>query len=174
MHSPAAPGRDEYAPFYHGYVARVGSRNPFSLLEAQPEELARLVGSQEDRARLAPYAPGKWSVKEVLVHLCDAERVMSTRALRFGRGDTTPVPGFDEVAYAPASAADRRSLEGILEEFNAVRASTLTLFQGLEPEALDRRGTANDASVSVRGLLWIIPGHVDHHMAILRERYALE
>jgi hypothetical protein len=174
MEAPSAPGRDEYAPFYAGYVARVGPRNPLTLLETQPAELARLVGSGEDRARLAPYGPGKWSVKGVLVHLSDAERVMSTRALRFGRGDTTPVPGFDEQAYALASRADRRSLEEILEEFHAARASTLALFRGLEPEALDRRGTANEASVSVRGLLWIIPGHVEHHMEILRERYGLE
>lgn len=173
MEAPAAPGRDEYAPFYAGYVARVGLRNPLTLLESQPAELTRLVGSGDDAVRLAPYAPGKWSVKEVLVHLCDAERVLSTRALRFGRGDPTPVPGFDEEAYAPASGADRRSLEEILAELRAVRASTLALFRGLGPGALDRWGTANGAPVSVRALLWIIPGHLDHHMEVLRERYPL-
>lgn len=172
MSTIAPPGADEYAPFYAGYVSRVGDADPLELLLAQPAELDRLFRGVGE-GKLAPYAEGKWSVREVLVHLADSERIFSTRALRLARGDRTPLPGFDENVYAPASRADRRPLEDILAELHAVRASTLALFRSLEPDELARSGTASDAPVSVRALAWIIAGHMQHHLGVLRDRYGL-
>lgn len=167
------PAPDEFHPFYAGYVGLVGERDPVALLGSQVDALDRLLAGVDDEAALARYAPGKWSIKEVLVHLSDAERVLSTRALRIARGDATPLPGWDENVAAAGSAADRRTLAEIREELGAVRAATLALFRSLDAKALDRRGTANDAEVTARALLWIVAGHVEHHMAVLRERYGV-
>jgi uncharacterized damage-inducible protein DinB len=117
------------------------------------------------------YAPNKWSVKELVQHLVDTERVFSSRALAFARGDATELPGFDENAYAAASHADDRVLEEILEEHAAVRMASLALFTGLADEALTRRGVADGKPYSVRAIPWIVVGHELHHLAVLRERY---
>jgi len=167
------PAGDEYAPFYAGYVEAVGEGDPMTLLKTQMKELESLLDGVDEERGLGPYAPGKWSVKEVLVHLIDAERVFSTRALRFARGDETPVPGYDENAWAPASRADRRTLADILDEVRAVRAGTVALFRSLEGADFRKRGIADDQPVSVRALLWIIPGHMAHHLGVLRDRYGL-
>ena len=119
------------------------------------------------------YQPGKWSVKEVLGHITDGERVFSYRALRFARADQTPIPGFDETKWVPAGHFDRRSLQDLVAEYEAVRAATLALFASFDDEALLRRGKANDAEVSVRALAHIIAGHELHHVGLLRERYGL-
>src|SRR4029077_5181557 len=117
------------------------------------------------------YAPGKWSIKEVIGHVSDAERVFSHRALRFARGDRTRLPGFDEKAYTPAGRFDARPLPDLAAELDAVRHATIALFAGLDSEALARRGPANNKEVSVRALAYIIAGHERHHVGILRERY---
>jgi len=119
------------------------------------------------------YAPGKWSVKEVVGHVTDAERVFGYRALRIARADTTPMPGFDENAWVPAANFDRRSMPELVAGYQAVRAATVALFSSFDEEALTRRGTANDQEVSVRALAHIMAGHELHHMTILRERYGL-
>ena len=119
------------------------------------------------------YAPGKWSVKDVVVHLADVERVMAYRALRIGRGDQTPLPGFDEDAYAAEAAADRLPLAALVEAFAQTRRATLDLFRQFPPGAWDRRGTASGFPVSVRGLGFIIVGHELHHLDVLAERYSL-
>jgi len=170
---PTRPPPEEYAPFYAGYVDAVGDQDPFELLETQFGEVERLLAEVERDEELAPYAPGKWSVKEVLVHLSDAERIFSTRILRLARGDATPLPGYEQDGYATASRADERSLANILAELYAVRASTLALLWSLDEEAFTRRGTASDAPTSVRALLWIIPGHMKHHIGVLRDKYGL-
>lgn len=167
------PAGDEYAPFYAGYVEAVGEGNPMDLLETQVAEIEALLEGVDEQAGLAAYAPGKWSVKEVLVHLIDAERIFSTRALRFARNDQTPVPGYDENAWAPASRADRRPLAEILDELRAVRAGTLAFFRSLEGDDFRKRGIADGQPVSVRALLWIVPGHMAHHLGVLRDRYGL-
>jgi hypothetical protein len=173
VHFPQPPGSDEYAPFYAGYVQAVGHRAPLALLEAQPGALDRLLSGIAGEADLEPYAPGKWSVREVLVHLSDSERIFAARALRIARGDQTPLPGFEQDDFAAASGADLRSLEDVVSELGAVRASTLALFRSFGTEEYLRIGTASGAPVSVRALLWITAGHMESHLATLRTRYGL-
>jgi len=174
MSSLAPPTPDEYGASYAGYVARVpGGTDIVDLLARQRDAtLARFAALPEDRGGHR-YAPGKWSVKEVLLHLSDTERVMAYRALRIARGDTTPLPGFDEDAWAPLSGADARPLEEVAEEWGDVRQASLALFRHLPAEAWTRRGTASGMPVSVRALAWIIAGHERHHLAVLGERYGL-
>ena len=167
------PAADEYAPFYAGYVASVRDEDVLYVLASQPEELRGLCGGLADGEALARYAPGKWSVEEVVGHMCDVERIFSYRALRVGRGDATPLAGFDENAYVPAAASDRRSMAELLDEFEAVRAATLALFRGMPDDAWERRGVANGVPVSLRALLYVTAGHARHHLELLRERYRL-
>ncbi len=170
---PDRPGAGEYAEFYAGYVARVPDGDVLALLEAQGERtLSLLAGVSPERAAFR-YAEGKWSVKQVVLHLCDAERVMSYRLLRIGRGDATPLAGFDEAAYAPASGAEARTMASLAAELAAVRAATVTLARGLPAEAWTRRGEANGQAVSARALPYIVLGHELHHLAILDERYGV-
>jgi uncharacterized damage-inducible protein DinB len=165
------PRPDEYAPYYESYVHRIVNDDPFVPLDRQPGQLIGLLGYLSDAAAGFRYGPGKWSVREVVGHVADTERIFAYRALRIARGDTTPLPSFDENAYVTASGADTRLLAEILEEFEAVRAATWALFHSLPDEAFDRMGTASDHPVSVRALLSITLGHAAHHLAVLRERY---
>lgn len=169
--SSLRPASDEYAPYYARYVAHVPEGEPLALLAAQlpaSERLYRAVG--EARAG-APYAPGKWSVKDMLLHVSDTERVMAYRALRIARADATPLPGFEQDDYVRAAGANARSLESLLAELAAVRAATIAQFAGLPEGALARRGQASGQPVSVRGLLYIILGHERHHAQLLREHF---
>lgn len=167
------PGSDEYAPFYSDYIARVPRGDLVAMLRAQVDDTcAPLEGVQPDRADFA-YAPGKWTLREVVGHLSDAERVLSYRALRVARGDATPLAGFDENDFVAAAEFGERALEDLLQEFRAARRASVTLFAGLAPAAWTRRGMANDHSVSVRALACILAGHELHHRAILRERYGV-
>jgi hypothetical protein len=165
------PGSDESAPFYHGYIAKVPGERIGEYLTAQPREVERLLSPLDDAAARFRYAPEKWSLKEVLGHLCDAERIFAYRLLRIGRADATPLPGFDENAYVPASEFDSRPLADLLLEFQAVRASTVALVEGLPAAAWERRGQASGKSISTRAIAYIMVGHVTHHLAVLRERY---
>ena len=117
------------------------------------------------------YAPGKWTIKEVLVHITDDERIYAYRALRFGRGDTTPLPGFEQDGYVPYSKANTRTVKSIMKEYESVRRATLTLFRSFTEEDLLRKGTANNYVSSVRGLLYHLAGHELHHVNILKEKY---
>ena len=165
------PEASEYAPFYAGYVALVPDGDLLDTLERQGEDTARILGALPEARGDHAYAPGKWTVKEVLGHLADGERVFSYRALSFARGDATPLPGFEENAWVPASGARDRSLSSLVAELRAVRGATLALLRGLPPGADLRRGVANEQEISVRGLAWVIAGHERHHLKILRERY---
>ena len=167
------PAADEAAPFYHGYIGKVPGENIGEQLVDQLAEVERLFGALDDRAGLARYAPGKWSVKEVLGHLTDAERIFSYRLLRIVRGDATPLPGFDENAYVPAGRFDARPLTALLADFRAVRISTTALVGGIPLTAWSERGTASGNPVSARALIYIILGHAAHHLGVLRERYGV-
>jgi hypothetical protein len=168
------PRADEYAPFYAGYVARVPSGVILELLRDEFERShAVLAGLDHERAGHR-YAPGKWSVREVVGHLADAERVFTYRALRFAREDDTPLPGFDENRYVEAGGADRRAMPDLLDEWASVRAATRTLAASMDAGTLVRRGVASNAPFSVRALFHIIVGHELHHRAILAERYGIE
>lgn len=169
----ARPNPDEYAPAYARYVDRVPAGDIADVLHGQVgDTLALLRGLPEDRAGFA-YAPGKWTVKTVVGHVADVERVMAYRALSIGRGDAAPLPGFEENDWAPMGRFDDRSLDDLLDELVAARDSTVALLRGLPDDAWERRGVASEAPVSVRGLACIIAGHELHHRAVLRERYLL-
>lgn len=165
------PGADESAPFYHGYIAKVPGEQIGEYLTSQAREVERLLAPLDDAAARFRYAPEKWSVKEVLGHLCDVERIFAYRLLRIGRADATPLPGFDEDAYVPPAAFDARPLAELLREFQAVRASTIALAEGLPAAAWERRGQASGKTISTRALAYILVGHVTHHLGVLRERY---
>lgn len=171
-HLSTTPLPDEYAPYYARYIDRVPGGDITRTLEESARETDALLRSEPARA-LAEYryADGKWSVKEVVGHVTDAERVFAYRMLRIARGDTTPLPGFDENAYVPAGNFGARTLDDLLEDFLAVRHATLRLVRGLPADAWTRRGTASDKTISVRALAFIIAGHELHHRAILEQRY---
>jgi uncharacterized damage-inducible protein DinB len=137
------------------------------------DDVPRLLNDLPDARALHRYAPGKWSVKEVLGHLGDAERVYAYRMLRFARNDATPLPGFDEDRYVPAGQFDGRSMTSLVAEWQTIRRSTLALVDGLPTEALDRPGVASGWPFTVRTLVWLAAGHASHHLRILRERYGL-
>ena len=165
------PGDDEVPEYYRRYTALVPDGDIAAILATQLDETAALVdGLSEEQARHR-YAPGKWSIKEVLGHIADSERVFAYRLLRFGRGDATPLPGFDENHYAPAGHFDDRELGDIVGELRAIRAATVALLRGLPDGALDRRGEASGVEIGARALPWIIAGHELHHRTLLRERY---
>lgn len=172
MRAIAKPAAGEFPPYAAMYIDLLPDDGRVLV---HLEEQARLVDSffrALPAERLAyRYAPGKWTPKEILLHLVDDERIYGYRALRFARGDETELPGFDQDPYAEASGADARSLESLLAEHAAVRASTLSLFGNLPEAAWDRGGVANGARVTVRALAWHVTGHELHHLGVLRERY---
>ncbi|MBL8998193.1 MAG: DinB family protein [Gemmatimonadales bacterium] len=165
------PNADEFASFYSGYLQQVPDGDVVEALIGGAEIAAALLHDVPEEVASKAYAPGKWTLKEVVQHLADAERIFAYRALRIARGDATELPGWDENAYAPASGAKERSLESLLDELESVRESTVTLFEGLPEEAWTRTGRANGQKVSVRALAWITAGHLLHHLEIIQERY---
>jgi len=160
----------EYAPFYAGYIARV-TGSLMDELSEQPASFAAFVAGIPPEKGDYAYAPGKWTIKEVIGHLLDTERIMAYRALRIARKDETGLPGFDENAYARHAHYHDRDLASLSEEFEQLRRSNLYLFRSFTEEELMRTGTASEKTVSVRALLYIIVGHVKHHRLILEERY---
>jgi DinB superfamily len=167
------PEPDEIPSHYVGYIKRVPESDPVMVLAAQIEDTAALLRGLSDTAALYRYGHDKWSIKEVVGHLADVERIMAYRALRIARGDTTPLPGFDENAYVPVAKFDSRSLADLLGEFRTARAATLALLRTFDAEAWLRRGIASGKPVSVRALAFMIPGHERHHVEILKTRYGV-
>ena len=165
------PAEDEYAPYYAGYVRLVPDGEILVLLRDQLAETEALLREfRGDRADHR-YAPGKWSVKEMVGHMADTERIFAYRALRFARGDRTPLPGYEQDDFVRGGNFGARALPEIAGELRSVRMASITLFAGLSAEALQRRGPANNVEFSVRALAWIIAGHERHHARVLRERY---
>ena len=167
------PAADEHAPYYGRYTSLVGG-DVLAQLGSLPTSTPRLLANTSEDLGNFRYEPGKWSVKDVLGHLVDAERVFSYRALRIGRGDTTALPGFEQDDYVVAARFERRTLADMAAEFAVVRGSTLALYRGFDDEAISRRGTASGMTVTVRALAAIIAGHELHHVAILKARYGLK
>jgi DinB superfamily len=167
------PGPDEAAPYYQGYIAKVGGENIGEQLIEQLAQVERMYGGLDDRSALARYAPGKWSIKELLGHLNDAERIFSYRLLRISRGDATPLPGFEQNDYVPTGRFDARPVDQLVSEFRAVRLSTAALAAGIPAAAWSAQGVASDNRVSARALIYIIVGHVNHHLGVLRDKYGL-
>lgn len=167
------PDADEYAPFYAGYVALVREHDPVGLLKRQVPVFRSVCAGMHEAEALLRYAPDKWSIKQVVGHLSDTERVLSYRLFRISRGDGTPLSGFDENAYVEAAGFDRRPVRALLGELESVRAGTLRLIESIPPGAWTLQGMANGLPVSTRALLFILAGHVEHHFGILRTRYGL-
>lgn len=165
------PEPSEYHSFYAGYVALVPEGDVVSSLSTQIGPTLALLRGLDAETADHRYAPGKWSVKEVVGHMCDVERVLSYRALRFSRGDATELEGFEENDYVAASRFGSIALGDLATEFEHVRLSTVDLFRGMDSGMTERRGVANGTSVSVRALAHIIAGHERHHVALLKERY---
>ncbi len=164
------PDRSEYADFYANYIAKVPDGDVIAFLAAQLGEYRKLLGSLSDDAASARPQPGKWSVKEIIGHLCDAERVQSYRALRFARGDQKELQGFEQDDYVREAHSDSRTLGDLLDEFAGIRYSTLALFQSFPPEVWQRSGVANGSAVTVRAMAYIVAGHTQHHYDLLKAR----
>lgn len=165
------PQPDEYAANFANYINAVPDGEPVKLLENQLADWLRVLNSMGEEAGNFRYAPGKWSIKEMLGHLSDAERVFSYRLLRIARGDATPLPGFEQDDYIKVANFSSRKLAGLAREFEAVRRATLLLASSLDEQALLRRGTSSNNPISARALLFIIVGHDRHHWKILQENY---
>lgn len=176
MNDPFAqrPEPGEYAPFYAPYLAAMPDGSVLHALREQIDDTLALLGGLDERQAEHRYTPGKWSVKEVVGHLADSERVFGYRALRIARGDATPLAGFEQEDYVRNASFGRRSLGDLANDFRLLRESNLRLFESFDAPALDRRGVANGMDVSVRALVWITAGHERHHVRILRERYLEE
>lgn len=163
--------KGDYHSFYEPYVKALGDVELMDMLEKQLHNFPQFLASIPKEKLNYRYAEGKWTIAEVLVHILDAERVFQYRALRIGRGDITPLPSFDQDAYVPQSNAAGRTMDSIIEEYKAVRKSTLCLFKSFPEKLLHRKGTASNSIVSVGALGFLICGHQKHHRNILRERY---
>ncbi|MHC5211961.1 MAG: DinB family protein [Planctomycetota bacterium] len=164
------PDPTEHAAYFGSYIAQVPDGDLLATLARQRDELHALLAPLDASAG-RPYAPGKWSVAQVLGHVIDCERIFTTRALCIARGDTTELPGFDADPYAEAAGSDARGLADLLDEHAAVRAATLALFRSLDETALSRVGTADGKRISARALAWLCAGHERHHLRVVRERY---
>src|SRR5690242_12903198 len=165
------PQETEAEPYYQGYIQQVQGDDALAAMNAQLEEIMMLLGAIPEEKSLYRYAPEKWSIRQVLGHISDAERAFAFRLMHFARGFDAPVPGFDQEISAAGAESDRVSWSDLVEEFRWVRLSTIALVKNLPPEAWDRNGIASEKSFTVRSLAFIIPGHAAHHMKIVRERY---
>lgn len=166
-----APDRSEAAEYYFKYIDQVGSGDICRVLDAQVADAQALLGGISDERSLYRYAPEKWTIRQVVSHFTDTERVFVFRALWFARGFESPLPSYDQNIAISAAGANERSWKSHLEEFRTVRNATLTFFQNLPAEAWTRRGIASENPFTVRALAYITAGHVAHHLKIVRERY---
>jgi hypothetical protein len=171
------PADGQFHPSAAGYVGKAAQAlaargsTVQAMLERQPSRLGALFDGVDPSVSTFAYAPGKWTLAESIVHMSDTERVFSYRLMRIARGDSTPLPGFDHDAWVPESRSAHRSLDTVLAEFSAVRNATLALVHSLDQLALSRTGTASNHPVLAGALVWVIAGHVEHHLEIISERY---
>ena len=165
------PTTNEYAPYYGRYIDLVPSGKIVVTLRQQMTDTLDLLASLTEQQALHRYSPGKWSIKEIIGHIMDTERVFAYRALRFARNDKTALAGFEQDDYVIGGEFDSRAISELAFEFNAVREASIRLFEGFTESAWERRGVANEVEVSVRALAWIISGHEMHHKEVIRSRY---
>jgi len=166
------PDPSEYNPLFHAEIMDVPDTDDFAaMLRDQVYDTERVLGEFGEEHASVRYAPEKWTVREVVGHLSDCERILSYRALRIARGDLTVLPGFDENAYVPAADFERRTLKSVFDELVAVRSATVALVEGLDDESASRRGNVGSGTITVRALLYVIAGHERRHRALLIERY---
>ena len=166
------PSASEYPVYFDRYISKVPSEGDvLDLLRSQVRETSSLVAALNEEQAEFRYAEGKWSVKQLVGHVADTERVMSYRALCFARGETQPLPGFDENQFVANAKFDARTTADLLEEFRALRDSTVRLFASFDEEEVTRRGIASGKEISVGALVYVVAGHEIHHQGVLRERY---
>jgi hypothetical protein len=161
----------EYAEGYAPYFTDATNGDVLAQLQSQLDEVAALFSGLSEAQGAFRYAPGKWSLKDLLQHLSDGERIFAYRCLCVGRGDATPLPGFDENAYAAVSGAEARTLADLVSDWRAARGASLALFQSLPDAAWMNRGTTNGRAITTRCIPYIMAGHAAHHLAVIRERY---
>ena len=167
----ARPEPGEYAPYYERYISLVPGHDILATLEEQHRATVALLAKRSEKDGDFRYAPEKWSVKEVIGHLSDTERIFGYRILRIARADRTPIEGFEQDDYVRNGPFSRCRLADLVEDFSNVRRATLSLLRNLDEAAWTRRGIANKNEVSVRAIAWIVAGHELHHRRILEERY---
>jgi hypothetical protein len=166
-----APDRTEAAEYYFTYIDKVPSGDICQILDNQLAETVPMLQNISEQRSLHRYDPDKWSIRETLGHVNDAERLFVFRAFWFARGFTDPLPSFDQNTAVPVSGAHARSWSSHVEEFRAIRAATLTFFRSLPADAWARRGVASGNPFTVRALAYVVAGHLTHHVKILNERY---
>jgi len=165
------PETTEYAMYYDRYVSLITEMDITAVLKAQPTELQDIFTPLSEEDALFSYDDGKWTMKEVISHIIDGERIFAYRALRIARDDKTPMEGFEQDGYIEYAYANDRGTADLLEEFKLLRRANMLMFDHMNDDAWDRTGTASGSPVSVRGLAYIMAGHVKHHSNILRDRY---
>ncbi|MEJ2614575.1 MAG: DinB family protein [Ignavibacteriaceae bacterium] len=165
------PEKNEYAPFYEGYIKDVIGNDPFRNLENQYQEIQSILQSLTAEEANFAYSEGKWTVKEVLGHLIDTERIMDYRALCIARKEKQSLPGFEQDDYVREANFKDINISNLLEDYRTVRKSTMSLFKNFTENMLNQRGVANGKEITVLALLYIIAGHEQHHLKILKEKY---
>jgi uncharacterized damage-inducible protein DinB len=165
------PNLETVPQFYKGYVENVKDMDVLEAMKHSSEVTLKLVRSIPEEKGEYRYAEGKWSIKELLAHMIDVERIMAYRALRFSRNDKTDLPGFEENDYAPEANAHGRTIRQLADEMERLRLTTIDLYKSFTPAMMNREGTANKNKLSVLSLGYIIPGHESHHRKIITERY---
>jgi DinB superfamily len=165
------PNKTEYAAYYETYVSLVEESDILSAMRNQADELREIFSQMSDEKGLYRYAEGKWSIKELLGHLIDGERIFAYRALRFARADKTELPGFDQDPYIENANFDAVKLQDLLDEMLFLRKANTLFFNNLDEESWNRTGVASENEISVRALAYILVGHIRHHVKILKERY---
>ncbi|AXG71197.1 DinB superfamily protein [Kordia sp. SMS9] len=165
------PNANEYNPYFESFVQQYKGEDIVAALSKGAEEVTELMASLKEEQLQSAYAEGKWTIKEVLQHIMDTERIFCNRALRFARNDKTDLPGFDQDEYVPYSGANERNSMEMLREYNAIRQATITLFKSFTDEMLARVGVASGNEITVRALAYITAGHEKHHINVINERY---
>jgi hypothetical protein len=172
-HARMRPADTDYSAAFGRYVSLITDDDILSTIEQQSSEMQRLLSSLDETRAAHRYESGKWSVKEVIGHIIDGERIFGYRSLAIARGETAPLPGFDENDYVANANFDQWRIGDLAELYAVARRSTIIFFRNLAPEAWERRGTASNNPITVRALAYVIAGHERHHLKILRERYKL-
>jgi uncharacterized damage-inducible protein DinB len=167
------PEATEYAPAYEKYIRKVPQGDIFNFCSDQIRDYRKAISHTNEEAAGRPRRDGEWSIKDALGHICDAERMFGYRALRFSRDDSKELEGWDQDDYAREGHANSRTLDDLLNEFEHLRLANIAMFRAMSDEAASRTGVANGKRVSVRALAYIMTGHAEHHLALLKERYGL-
>ncbi len=168
FHTPAS---DEYAPYYQTYISLLSDGDILRILEEQMNETLTLLASLTDEQAAISYAPGKWSLKEVIGHIIDCERVFAYRGMCFARGDNTPLPSFEQDEYVLGADFNDKPLDKLASEFKHLRMSNIFMFSTWSEAVQARRGTAANNSITARAIPFILAGHERHHLNIIAKRY---